>query len=160
MNVLKESGGYLQEKAESNKNRAMIFFLIGGLGLLFSFLLEAFGLIYIFAISLGLAAFFFKSYINYISGDEGEAIVAQYLENLDDQYFLINDLKLSNGYGNIDHIVLGPNGIFVIETKNFQGQVRCEGDSWYQYKPEWKIPEEHEIKSPSKQVRGNLKITC
>jgi hypothetical protein len=43
--------------------------------------------------------------------------VTQILSALDDNYVLINDAMFSDGYGNIDHIVLAPNGIFVIETK-------------------------------------------
>ena len=50
---------------------------------------------------------------------------------------------------------MGSNGIFIVETKNFEGEIRCEGDNWYQYKDTWEIPEEYEIKSPSKQVKGN-----
>ena len=50
---------------------------------------------------------------------------------------------------------MGHNGIFVIETKNLEGEIRCDGDIWYQYKDTWKIPEEYEIKSPSKQVKRN-----
>jgi len=33
-------------------------------------------------------------------------------------------------YGNIDHIVVGPTGIFVIETKNIKGKISYYGDNW------------------------------
>ncbi len=33
--------------------------------------------------------------------------------------------------GNIDHIVVGAPGVFALETKNYSGEVGCEGDDWY-----------------------------
>lgn len=155
MKILKETGNYLKEQAKINKNTSYLFFAIGGIGLLYSFISQEFVLLYIFLFILGIGGSFFKKYLNYSGGHGAEKIVVEYLQNLDDKYYMINDIKLPNSYGNIDHILLGPNGIFVIETKNYEGQIRCDGDLWYQYKPEWKIAEEHEIKSPSKQVKGN-----
>ena len=35
---------------------------------------------------------------------------------------------LPESYGNIDHIILGSNGIFVIESKNYDGKIICNGD--------------------------------
>ncbi len=52
-------------------------------------------------------------------------------------------------------MVVCVNGIFVIETKNFDGEITCNGDSWTQYKYSWKRDEAIEIKSPSKQVKRN-----
>ena len=53
--------------------------------------------------------------------------------------------------GNIDHIVLGPNGIFVIETKNYKGEISCYGDVWHgDYDTE-----SYPIKSVSKQAKRN-----
>ena len=48
-----------------------------------------------------------------------------------DDYFLINDVQLVAGKrSNIDHVVLGPTGIFVLETKNHSGKIVCYADSW------------------------------
>jgi len=155
MKNLQKIGTYLEEKANSYRNISLIFFAIGGVGILVSFLTTNFILIYLSIIPLFIGGFFFKTYLNYSVGLEGEHTTIEALQKLPDSYYLINDVNLPNGYGNIDHIVLGSNGIFIIETKNFEGQIRCEGDTWYQYKDTWKIPEEYEIKSPSKQVKGN-----
>ncbi|MGC9310800.1 MAG: nuclease-related domain-containing protein [Candidatus Aenigmatarchaeota archaeon] len=156
MKVLEGQGNYLQEKARINKKRAILFFIIGLGFLLASYTISTLGLlIYAFFVSLSISSIFLKNYENYSKGLEAETAVAEYLQILDDRYYLINDIKLPNSYGNIDHIVLGPNGIFVIETKNFGGCIRCDGDSWYQHKPEWKTKNEIELKSPSKQVKGN-----
>lgn len=54
-------------------------------------------------------------------GAEGERSIANIIEMLPDDYVVIHDLAKPNG-GNIDHIVLGPTGIFLLETK------ACEGD--------------------------------
>ncbi len=163
MKNLQETGTYLEEKAKLHRNISIIFFAIGGLGLLVSFLITNFTLflitnftlIFIFIISLPIGGFFLKSYLNYSKGLQGEQVIIEALQNLPDSYYLINDVNLPKGYGNIDHVVLGTNGIFIIETKNFEGEIRCEGDNWYKYKDTWEIPEEHEIKSPSKQVKRN-----
>ena len=98
---------------------------------------------------------FLNFYQNYNKGAQGEAITRQALQKLSDSYSLINDVNLSGGYGNIDHIILGSNGIFVIETKNYEGNIRCEGDVWYNYNEAWKGQKEYVIKSPSKQVKRN-----
>lgn len=110
---------------------------------------------YVSILFIGISIYFCIKRSHYKSGYSGEQIVIEALQNLPDLYSLINDVNLPNGYGNIDHVVLGSNGIFIIETKNFEGEIRCEGDIWYQFKDTWKILEEYEIKSPSKQVKGN-----
>lgn len=60
-------------------------------------------------------------------GDRGEYAVMRQLRRLsDEQYFVINDLlfRKSNGATiQIDHIVVSPYGVFVIETKNISGYI-------------------------------------
>jgi hypothetical protein len=69
---------------------------------------------------------------SFIYGALGEQKVVKTLENLPDEYFLINDFAVSfspaiynrqeNDYiksVQIDHILVGPSGIFLIETKNW-----------------------------------------
>ena len=78
-----------------------------------------------------LAAFYFylRKYRIYNAGWEGEKQVAKFLSSrLSDDYFLINDLYLHNGGGDIDHVVLAPSGVFVLETKNWSGDITCNGD--------------------------------
>lgn len=67
-------------------------------------------------------------------GNEGEIIVADYLNTLPEDYFVFNDVKLPGNGGNIDHIVVGPTGIYVIETKNYSGKYRIKGNQWLYYK--------------------------
>lgn len=69
---------------------------------------------------------------SFIYGALGEQKVVKTLESLPDEYFLINDFAVSfspaiynrqeNDYIKsiqIDHILIGPSGIFLIETKNW-----------------------------------------
>lgn len=59
-------------------------------------------------------------------GKKGENSVAKILKKLPKQdYHVINDVVLPTPYGSsqIDHIVVSPFGIFVIETKNYSGWI-------------------------------------
>jgi hypothetical protein len=64
-------------------------------------------------------------------GRLGERLVTNLLRRLPDDYFLVNDVMVDGAAGNIDHVVLGPCGIVVIETKRLAGRIFCSGDEWY-----------------------------
>lgn len=64
-------------------------------------------------------------------GRLGERLVIDLLKRLPDDYWLINDVTLEGGRGNIDHVLVGPCGVVVIETKRLAGHIRCSGDDWY-----------------------------
>ncbi len=55
-----------------------------------------------------------KERLSYRKGATGEATVGIVLENFPDEYRVIHDL--TTPYGNIDHIVIGPSGVYVIDT--------------------------------------------
>jgi hypothetical protein len=87
-------------------------------------------------------------------GAYGEEIVAQHLSHLGPPYRVIHDVILPGVKGNIDHIVLGINGVFVVETKNHKGLIMCDGDSWIQRKVgQHGTPYLGKIGCPSKQVK-------
>ena len=99
-----------------------------------------------------LAAFYYflHKYRIYGAGWEGEKRVIKLLSSkLSDNYILINDLCLKSGGGDIDHVVLGPNGIFVLETKNWNGNITCNGDLWQ------RAGKQNFKGSPSRQVKRN-----
>ena len=73
----------------------------------------------------------FRRFENWSKGKRGEIVVAEALKSLSNSYVLLNDLTLPDGKGNVDHLVVAPNGLFVIETKNYSGRVKCEGDQWF-----------------------------
>lgn len=60
----------------------------------------------------------------------GERKVFSILKELPDEYYIWNDIVLQrNGYSvQIDHIVISPYGIFVIETKNYKGWIYGNDD--------------------------------
>lgn len=103
-----------------------------------------------------------KSYIHHqsdkkrnswIKGIEGENKVLDQLNTLPKNYFVFHDVTLPQGKGNIDHIVIGPTGLFVIETKNYSGNYRIEGNQWYYLKNH----KYNEIKKdPGKQLIRNI----
>ena len=77
-------------------------------------------------------------------GRLGERLVTELTGRLSDDYYLINDIVLS--YGNLDHVVVGPCGVLVLETKNVHGEIACHGDSW--------TVNGRRVKSYSKQVKA------
>lgn len=87
-------------------------------------------------IILFIISFFIKkTYLD--KGKLGERSVAKKLKKLDKhKYKVINDviLKTSRGTSQIDHLVVSNYGIFVIETKNYQGWIvgSENTDNWQQ----------------------------
>lgn len=72
-------------------------------------------------------------YTTYKSGLTGErAVVKNISDKLSSDYSIFNDVLLKDGKrsGNVDHIIVGPTGIFVMETKNNKGIVTYDGYSW------------------------------
>jgi Nuclease-related domain/TadE-like protein len=64
-----------------------------------------------------------------VMGMSGERHVGHVLaRELPDEYVLINGLKLPRAPGDIDHLVVGPNGLFLLETKTMAGRIVCEPD--------------------------------
>lgn len=64
--------------------------------------------------------------ISYRKGAVGEALIGYILEGLPDDYVVINDLKME--FGNLDHVVIGPTGVYAIDTKNWKGTVTPDGN--------------------------------
>jgi len=92
------------------------------------------------------------------AGLEGQQMLPEYLDTLPDDYVLINNVQLPGLAADVDHILVGPNGVFVIETKHHRGIISSRNGRWYQAKVSrsgWLQPEE-EFKSPTRQVRRNV----
>lgn len=56
-------------------------------------------------------------------GAEGEEAVGAQLAKLPDAWVVVHDLPLSSSGANLDHLVIGPAGIFALNTKNLTGRV-------------------------------------
>jgi len=61
------------------------------------------------------------------TGAKAEQAIAEALQELPDDYYVFHDLEFP-GF-NIDHVVLGPNGIFLVETKSQKGNITQENDA-------------------------------
>jgi len=65
---------------------------------------------------------FKRDYGAWAQGAEGEELVGEILEGLTaDGWQVIHDVAF--GKGNIDHIVVGPGGLFTVETKSRRGRI-------------------------------------
>lgn len=60
---------------------------------------------------------------SFLKGAEGEETVARILSFLPASHTVFNDLQLDPGGPTFDHIVVAPAGLFVIETKNWSGEI-------------------------------------
>ncbi len=63
---------------------------------------------------------------SFLKGAEGEEKVARVLAFLPANHTVFNDLQLEEQGADFDHIVVAPAGIFVIETKNWSGDITFE----------------------------------
>jgi len=68
---------------------------------------------------------------NFLKGAKGEEWVAHELAFLNADYTVFNGLRLAGGKQNFDHIVVGPSGVFVVETKNWKGSVEFRNGRLY-----------------------------
>lgn len=99
-------------------------------------------------------------------GKTGEKRVASKLGWLSKEYVTLNDIMLPTQYGTtqIDHIVVSPYGIFVIETKNYKGWIFGHENS-----EEWKqsllgtkqwygwSSEQHKFRNPIRQNQAHMR---
>jgi hypothetical protein len=158
LRTLKGSGSYLKSQTRGNLAKASMCIVVAAfVGVVLALRLLMFGvnlfeLVFLLAMLVPLGGFYFylRQYHIYSGGLKGEQQVAKTLkENLNDDYYLLNDAHFHDDYGDVDHILLGPNGIFVIETKNWSGKITCHGDEWQRQNGR------HNTGSPSIQAKKN-----
>ncbi|HEX55501.1 MAG: hypothetical protein DRO90_01195 [Candidatus Altiarchaeales archaeon] len=161
MRILKNGASrYVWMNIQLTKSRVLLFLIL----FLFAFILSVmkfpyaiFGFIMI-PVAYLLLIYSYRKLIEWSSGIKGEEIIMKELKKLDDSYYLISGVVIAPNRGDTDHIVIGRNGIFVIETKNYGGEIECDGDEWRRYKisrqgRKYKL----KIGSPSNQVKRNAK---
>ncbi|WP_442601202.1 NERD domain-containing protein [Paenibacillus sp. KN14-4R] len=94
-----------------------------------------------------------------IKGVIGEKSVSYQLNKLDkEKYFILNDLVIPSSSGKttqIDHVVVSPYGIFVIETKNYRGWILGNEDQQYWTQVIYKRKEK--FYNPIRQNYGHIK---
>lgn len=62
-------------------------------------------------------------------GAEGEEVTAKLLARLPAAYSVLHDLRMPGSRTNIDHLVIGPTGVFTVETKNYASVVEVRWGS-------------------------------
>jgi hypothetical protein len=63
------------------------------------------------------------------TGADGEVRTARFLESLRPEGFrVLHDRRIPGSRANIDHIVIGPPGVYVVETKSFAGRLKIRGN--------------------------------
>ena len=63
------------------------------------------------------------------TGSRGEEKVAEALFNIA-ALRVLNDRQMPGMRGNIDHIVVGPAGVFVVDAKNYRGRIEVRNRGW------------------------------
>ena len=93
-------------------------------------------------------------------GKYSEKLVCDKISELPDEYFIFNDLLFdSNGRSTqIDHVVVSPYGVFVIETKGYKGWILGGENSEYWTQTIYKS--KHQFYNPIKQNEGHVRCLC
>jgi hypothetical protein len=95
-----------------------------------------------------------------LAGRQGEERVSATLERrLPDGYVVLNGLLLPNAAGDVDHLVLGPTGVFLLETKTMAGLIGCDAKgTWRRIRTgRGGTPYDAFIGDPATQVERNIR---
>lgn len=145
--ILGESGRYVSDEADRQRRRILVTVcgIIAVLGLLEGVVLASYFPLtwlngwsksaFLLAVLVGIWAIdkwgreklkdIEKRQDNMLRGATGEIQVGNLLTKLPDGFCVINDLSTPNG--NIDHVVVGPTGVFVLDAKAWRGVVAADG---------------------------------
>ncbi|MFC3343086.1 nuclease-related domain-containing protein [Paenibacillus abyssi] len=90
-------------------------------------------------------------------GELGEHKINIQLDQLPKDCRYLSDIMIRNsksrtGYSQIDHAVISPFGLFVIETKNYNGEIKGSRDDTY-----WTVNNRFKMYNPLKQNYGHIK---
>lgn len=136
--VLGETGRYVSEQSTKKFLRIFLFLYLFGIALSFmiGYIIVAKQnyVTLLFILTLPLAWKYLSKKIKAIEnerlsfrkGATGEAIVGFALDNFPDEFRVIHDL--TTPHGNVDHVVIGPTGAYIIDTKNWKGVVAADGN--------------------------------
>ena len=164
----------IKSELKSNKNKAFwhmsfaLFFTLAffgvGAGMLFAILLGkstlhiAFPCMFM-GLALVLLALFMIAKHNYDilnTGVKGEQQTYEVLKKLPKEFTVITNPVLHNrgSVNELDFVVIGRNGVFVVESKNYRGIItgKTSAQNWKQIKHGKNKTYEKEVKNPAKQA--------
>lgn len=92
------------------------------------------------------------------AGLRGQQLLTRILVSLDDRYYLLNNLRLPGWSDDVDHVVVGPNGVFVLETKHHRGRIFWRDGEWLQQKisRNGHLQPERPMRDPVRQLKRNV----
>ncbi|GEN46645.1 nuclease-related domain-containing protein [Alkalibacillus haloalkaliphilus] len=90
-------------------------------------------------------------------GELGEYKIDIQLDQLPEDYYYLSDLLIKNpkaksGYSQVDHVIITPHGLFVIETKNYQGTIYGGKN-----RKTWSVNGKFKMMNPFTQNYGHMK---
>lgn len=133
MKLLRGGGGYLEGQARHHGTRHLWIVTIGAFAaIMVGVLWHPLVSIVLLLVAASQAWPVYRKLTHFRSGIAGEQDVTRLLAKLPDDYVVVNDVMLPGQRGNIDHVVLGPCGIVVIETKRYRGSIVCRQGRWSQ----------------------------
>jgi Holliday junction resolvase-like predicted endonuclease len=74
-----------------------------------------------------LTGFFLRKSYKFYRGFSGEKEIAKTLGELPDDFSVFQDVIVGDNKGNLDFVVTGPGGIFIIEVKAHRGKIGFDG---------------------------------
>lgn len=94
---------------------------------------------------------------SWFKGAQGELLVARQLEMLGPEYTVLHAVPIGAGEGDVDHIVIGPTGVFSVNTKNHADRKVWVG-GWSLYVEGQKTP--HVVKSHREGERATAMLSA
>ena len=87
------------------------------------------------------------------AGVQGERAVETILSGfLGDDWALFSGVEAPGAWGDIDHVLVGPPGVFAIEVKNWSGKVEYRDDEGKWVRTNSRVPQGEVVKDPAEQV--------
>ena len=93
------------------------------------------------------------------AGRAGEEAVRRALAGLDDRYYLLNGVTVPGARMEIDHLLVGPRGLFVLETKAHGGTIVYGDGQWWRLQAGARgVLQRQQIGNPSAQAQRNTRL--
>lgn len=71
-----------------------------------------------------------RAAVDWARGAQGESLLAEMMGPLGaDGYYRLDDRRIPGSEANLDHVLLGPAGVFVIDAKSWSGRIWIDGKS-------------------------------
>lgn len=95
------------------------------------------------------------------AGLKGEVTVTRVLaEQLGNEAYILNDITVRSGFrsAQIDHVVVSPKGIFLLETKNWRGTIRGDERAKQWVREGWGKYPDRSVYNPVMQNQGHIEV--